>query len=466
MSKLSRMTRWLVLLSAVGGDIAAAQTARLQGRVFDSLSHRPLAGATVSVVSRTSSTASTSAVNATTDSAGRFTIPGIQPGAYLAGFYHPLLDSLGIQVPPRNIVITDASGAGVVEADLGVPSAAAIHRAICPEIGGPDSTGLFIGHLRDVATGAPLVGAAITARWTMLTVVGSHFQSAVRSVSARSNPSGWFAFCGLPTTAPIDFVATTSSDSSGVFAIQVNARAVTRRDVFVGGRGPGAARGAIVEDERKRPLADAQVAVIGAARSAQTNDKGEFLLGDLPVGTHTLAVRKVGYVPEQRVVDILPNDTTRQQFSLSTVERVLDTVRVTATRVYSRSLEGFNERRKHGLGKFLDEDEIARMNPFETSDVLRRVPLVRVRSSGGESQVVMRSDLGGRDCMPHVWVDGFEMYGMTTDEMDMMTRPGQLEAIEVYTSAILAPPEFAHGFDNCGTIAIWTKDPSRRRGKP
>src|SRR5919202_810145 len=43
--------------------------------------------------------------SADADSAGRFRIEGLAPGRYIIGFFHPLLDSLEIEAPLREVIV-------------------------------------------------------------------------------------------------------------------------------------------------------------------------------------------------------------------------------------------------------------------------------------------------------------------------------------------------------------------------
>ncbi|MBX6331801.1 MAG: carboxypeptidase-like regulatory domain-containing protein [Gemmatimonadaceae bacterium] len=62
---------------------------------------------------------------------------------------------------------------------------------------------------------------------------------------------------------------------------------------------PAAAQGIITGHVRAAssgaPLPDAAVIVIGAAPTAHTNARGDFVLPGVPPGTHTILVRRVGY---------------------------------------------------------------------------------------------------------------------------------------------------------------------------
>ena len=137
----------------------SAAPARVQGIVFDSLGNRPLGGATVQVLESPPGRSSYAAV---TDSLGRFQIDSVRPGSYLAGFLHPLLDSIGVVAPYDSIEVHAGATASVA---LAVPSGRRIAGAICGEnrakdkagrAGSADSVGMIVGHVRDAGTGAPM----------------------------------------------------------------------------------------------------------------------------------------------------------------------------------------------------------------------------------------------------------------------------------------------------------------------
>ncbi|MCU0636366.1 MAG: carboxypeptidase-like regulatory domain-containing protein, partial [Gemmatimonadaceae bacterium] len=115
-------TRVVAVLLWSGSALAAhAQTgAEVRGTVFDSLSSRPLAGALVQLAA-TDSLGSVLAT-VTSDSAGTFTLQGIARGRYRLGFFHPLLDSLGLTAALRELEVTRDR----VSVSLATPSAETI----------------------------------------------------------------------------------------------------------------------------------------------------------------------------------------------------------------------------------------------------------------------------------------------------------------------------------------------------
>jgi hypothetical protein len=117
------------LATAMPTRIAVAQAPRLTvtGVVYDSIAHAPLAEANVQLIRADSSGADRRAFFATSDARGRFELDSVPPGTYLAGFFHPVLDSLGLQVPGRRVELRDGSP----RVDFAIPSPARVAETIC-----------------------------------------------------------------------------------------------------------------------------------------------------------------------------------------------------------------------------------------------------------------------------------------------------------------------------------------------
>ena len=69
-------------------------------------------------------------------------------------------------------------------------------------------------------------------------------------------------------------------------------------------------------------------------------------------------------------------------------------------------------------------------------------------------------------CTPTIFIDGFIQNNMNFDDLDLMVHPDQIEGIEIYTSVVGIPPEFAQGFDPCGVFAVWTQPRKPRPRDP
>ena len=96
---LSALT--LTLCVARQSHAQADRIGRIEGTVTDSIHSRPLAGVRVAAVD--AAAPATMPGSATTDARGSFRIDSLAPGRYMVGFESPLLDSLEIALPPREV---------------------------------------------------------------------------------------------------------------------------------------------------------------------------------------------------------------------------------------------------------------------------------------------------------------------------------------------------------------------------
>jgi hypothetical protein len=482
---LASLVALVLPLASTAAQASGAQqtnSAAIEGTVYDSLSHAPLRDAAVSFVA---AAARTTSYNARSDSSGHYVLQNVQPGTYLVGFLHPLLDSIGIEPPTHRVTVSASSRA--MHVDLAVPSGQRIHDAVCGAPAKGDSSGVFVGHVQNTLTRELASGAEVTAQWAKYGVTNGKISLTWPTLVAKTTPDGWFAFCGLPPDASISFIAVAGSDSSGVVRFDVPAHAVVHHDFYVARaeritrtfapestsatdssrtlsqtllRGPVRLRGIVEDATRSRPLSGVQVGIVGTGLTAVSNEQGEFTLAELPPGTQSLFARKIGYLPWEQAVNLFADDTSRLVLKIPTLKSVLDTVKITATR--NMDPTGFYRRKQTGLGHYLDANQIAKMRPYQTSDLLWRMPSIRPSVSGFDRIALMSNRMGGF-CQPTVYVDGMRMMDMTLTDLDMMVLPEDVVGIETYTSLVGTPPEFLMSFADCGSIIVWTRPRNLRK---
>ena len=444
----------------------------ISGVVFDSLTGTPLADALVQVVARGDDP---KAWSATSGADGAFEIAGVPHGLFLIGFLHPVLDSLGLGVSPRTL---DVTANAPVHVALAVPSAPTIRRLLCTGSSLADSTGLMLGFIRDADTGAPLEGASAVVIWTDL-VVSKGIHTDRREVPVKANSVGWYALCGVPADGPITARAELGKDASGYIEVRVPLNGVLHRDfniprgaaaVAVSGRaasGAGTAdvprrRGSarltgVVRNEQGQPLGGAQVMVWGSDITGSTGDDGRFSLSELPAGTQALETRYVGYAPRRVTVDLASGETRSVTVTLDQRADVLEQVTVFGKAKRGRGdFTGFFQRRQNGIGRFYTRADIDRMHPYQFTDILRRVPGIKIVPSSNFDYTILSSratgSMTGGACQPSIYIDGARLVDDTA--IDGFLLPNAIVGIEVYAGPSEAPPQYSYG--NCGSILIWT----------
>src|SRR3954467_11945499 len=113
---------------------AGQPLATVSGIVRDSIGGMPMVGALVQLVAADSGVVLSTA--ASSDSAGKFSFANVRDGRYTLGFFHPLLDSLGITAPLREVRVV---GGASLQIDLAIPGPSRVRSAICRSLSRSDS---------------------------------------------------------------------------------------------------------------------------------------------------------------------------------------------------------------------------------------------------------------------------------------------------------------------------------------
>ena len=493
-----RLTKQLsvLLIAVVNAAGAAAQTPALQARssvsgvVFDSVAGRPLAGATVQLTGATGPVTGRRA-SAVTDTAGRYVVNDLAAGQYVAGFFHDVLDTLGIVVEPRAVHV---AGAGAT-LDLATPSPRTIIRTVCGPNAIGDSVGLLTGHVRRTGTSVPVESATVTVEWGETIIEKNSVRQRNVAADARTLGPGWFAMCDAPADIELTVSAWAGADSSGYVNVEVPRIGVSHVSFYVGGahRVPSVAvdtaspvdstmrvlkpemvwRGAarltgIVRGERGQGVQGARVLVRGTNVWTTSSDRGYFALDSLPGGTQLLEVRALGYLPATSIVHLAADQPVQTELFIGDKLVTLETVKVTATLVFSRNLAKFQSNRERNLGGvFVGPREIDNYRGMRFSNLVQSIPGVRLSYRDGFSILM---DYKGSDdagsmglCVPMFYIDG-QRSQYTASEIEGLYRADEIAGLEVYVRENQRPVEFQDAGSRCGAIAIWTRPQLRRPG--
>ena len=447
------------LLTATVPRVALCQgNSWVVGRVVDSLSSSGLAGALVQLLA--ADDRAKLVKTTVSDSVGYYTLRGLIAGTYVLGFAHPLLDSLGIDVPLREIRIGDSDS---VTIDLATPSSSTLIGAVC----GPTEQGAAVmGKVRTVG-GASAAGANVTVEWTEFSFGGRGIARDIKRVDARMQADGWYSACSLPTAGAVTLAATHQGNATGRIEVDIPKTGLIRQDLYVGrpNRAVGddapteqatrayAAKltGIVRTASGQRPIMGARV-TIGDGPSTVTRADGGWSLTDSPTGTQVLEVRAIGYYPKRETVNV-SSESKFITVELPTLKSILDTIRVTAR--MSSDLADFDKRRRIGNGRFLTPADIRRFPATITSDLFRTIPGVRLTLKDGQRFFQFRGTFEPW-CSPGIFVNGHNMSFMNADDLDDYVPPERVAGIEVYTGAFI-PPQFQAGLAGCGSIVVWTR---------
>jgi hypothetical protein len=438
--------------------------------VHDSISGTALTGAMVQLVATDSASSFSSTV--ISDSGGRFVFASVPDGRYAIGFFHPLLDSVGVTAPLRAVHV---AGQQPERIDLSIPGPARVRSAICRSLSRSDSGAIVMGVVRDWRSGAPVSGAHVTADWMEISFTPRGIVRSQPRRSATTGENGWFALCDVPGAGTVSVTANRGTDSTDRVDIDIPKSRFVRRELYLGPTqtgtatdsirsdtavrsrvvhvGEGRLSGQVVVANSGKPIGDAQVSIAGGPKT-RSNDKGDWTLTGAPVGTRLLEVRSVGFYPERRPVDVIAS-TPPVRTELFTLQAMLDTVKVNVNRMLaSIDVTGFESRhRSSGTGRFITAADIARGSAVFASDIFRRVPGVKVDLD----TISIRSAFGNPpECAPALYVNGrYISSSVSVDDIDLLVTPKDITGIEIYHDQV--PAQFQRALSGCGAIVIWTK---------
>ena len=255
----------------------------------------------------------------------------------------------------------------------------------------------------------------------------------------------------------------------------------------------------VVTDTAGRPLENATVTLDALRLITRADARGEFRLAAIPLGTHLITARAIGYEPGSLTIDFPVGGERSRTFALRLTRTTLDSVEVKAKRFDPR-MEEFEEHRRLGLGHFLTSAELRKSEGQRLSSLLAMVPglaLVNGRANhawilskrrpgaigasrcepwDADSQRMGRPAAGGSvyipsraemsmgitcACYAQVYLDGRLMNpGMPSDPFDVNSFPThQLEAIEYYASPSQTPSKYSRLNSPCGVYVMHTRRP-------
>jgi Carboxypeptidase regulatory-like domain len=451
---------------AMEAEAADRVMALVTGTVYDSLAEGPLAGADVQLLRQG---APERVYDTRTDSAGRFSIADVDGGTYVVGFFHPRIDSLGIDLATQRITV---SPAGRAELYLATPSRATLLTAVCPDTLAREDGTLLLGMVRSSVSGAPLSGATVSVQWSGLAFGDSGGLSAVQQgVLTPVSPEGRFAVCNVPADAGVTLRAAVGPDTSGTVVLTFPPLGIMSYDVYVApvrsDEGQASTRlTGRVTGRAGTPIVGARVTLAGWESATRTDSTGRFAFAQVPGGSTTLHVSAPGIEPVRMPVDLRTDPHARNVVTIvaTPAAQRLAPVTVVDRRPEVLLRSGFEQRRRSGLGRFVDEAMLQKMPMLSTTSVLAQYPGMITRQGARGTRLFMR-DQTGRVCTPTIWVDGTqyragaEHEGDGAVDIDLLADPTRIAGIEIYRRVNQAPLQFAGTTQSsCGVIVIWRKE--------
>ena len=171
----------------------------------------------------------------------------------------------------------------------------------------------------------------------------------------------------------------------------------------------GTVSGRVTDADNAQPIVAAQVSIDGTTLGRATGDDGRFVIGGVPAGTHTVVVRRIGYVRQTRSIVVTGSGTTTADFVLIKSTVSLTGVVVTAT----------GEERKKEVGNAITTvgaEDFARGAVANTQQILQgRSTGVTVLGNSGQPGAGGNIRLRGVNSItqgnrPLIYVDGVRIF--------------------------------------------------------
>ena len=222
--------------------------------------------------------------------------------------------------------------------------------------------------------------------------------------------------------------------------------------------------GVVADSLTGDPLAGAVVSALGQEAIVVTGLDGRFEMAGVGSGHVTVVIRRTGFRIGAVELDIAMTRAVTVDLgtiALSPLAVELDPVVVEGAEVDRKLTSvGFFQRMSVEQGTFLTHEEIARRNPRNTSELIRRIPGFRVATDGrvASRRGVPAISQGFSSCDIEYYIDGVHADGSFVDDV----LPNAIAAMEVYTGAATIPPAFrVSGNPKCGVVVIWTRTGGR-----
>ena len=209
---------------------------------------------------------------------------------------------------------------------------------------------------------------------------------------------------------------------------------------------------------------------VGHTRTAAD---GSFQLQLRAPATVRIQAQRAGY--RATLTDGLPvamREAVEVEVRLSATAVAIEPLRVTARveppKRRNLELNGFYERERLGIGKYVRREEIELRPSQNLAQVLSRVQGAAIHYQGSRQYIYftrngrprLRQSFRGppqNACLPRLYVDGARVTYDANNDINGVVNPGQVEAIEVFRGPAEIPVQYNDSNSACGVILIWTR---------
>ncbi len=151
--------------------------------------------------------------------------------------------------------------------------------------------------------------------------------------------------------------------------------------------GNGLIRGQI-SDENGLPLAGANVFIENLKIGATSDRSGEFTLGNVPEGQHELQVSYIGYLKDQKAIQVQSDQTAAVLFQLKSGVLSGNEILVIGDRLKGQAKSLNVQKTNPNISNVISADQMGRFPDANIGDALKRVPAITVNYDQGEARFI------------------------------------------------------------------------------
>lgn len=192
----------------------------------------------------------------------------------------------------------------------------------------------------------------------------------------------------------------------------------------------------------------------GAIDTTTTDSIGTFSFSGVAAGRYRLWVAGVEELRRAGTASVDSGEVVEVRVTVSRPTFVVEDLQVTVrTPRWRKRLTGFERRRRRGIGYFLGPEEIGEARARQSTDLLRKVPGLRV-GSDGTPEVSVRVGRTIRECEPTIWINGHQLMDYNFNDIPV----DGLLAVEVFRGRSEVPARFlVPGGGQCAAIVAWIR---------
>lgn len=195
-------------------------------------------------------------------------------------------------------------------------------------------------------------------------------------------------------------------------------------------------KGTVKDAATGEALWGANIVILGTSFGGSTDLDGNYIIQNLPPGTHILRVTYIGYKQQETTLDIIEGRTIQIDFEMEPEVVEGETVVISAQR--EGQMAAINKQiTSDAIKNIVSADKIQELPESNAAEAVGRLPGVSLRREGGEGNKVVIRGLAPK--YNKIQIDGVDMAATDSDDRSTdlsMISPYMLGGIEVTKSAM------------------------------